>query len=95
VVVGPREALRIRKIALSEVNWLAAVAGEVDCTVKVRSTHVPAAAHVIVRDDARAEVEIADARSAVAPGQACVFYGGSRVLGGGWIAKTEPLSRAA
>ena len=26
---------------------------------------------------------------AVAPGQACVFYEGDRVLGGGWIARAE------
>ena len=26
---------------------------------------------------------------AIAPGQACVFYKGSRVLGGGWIARAE------
>jgi tRNA-specific 2-thiouridylase len=25
----------------------------------------------------------------VAPGQACVFYAGDRVLGGGWIARAE------
>jgi tRNA-specific 2-thiouridylase len=34
---------------------------------------------------------------AVAPGQACVFYerDGTRVLGGGWIAHTEPAQNAA
>jgi tRNA-specific 2-thiouridylase len=31
----------------------------------------------------------------VAPGQACVFYDGSRVLGGGWIARAATLQAAA
>jgi tRNA-specific 2-thiouridylase len=30
----------------------------------------------------------------VAPGQACVFYSGSRVLGGGWI-RREAAAQAA
>jgi tRNA-specific 2-thiouridylase len=34
-----------------------------------------------------AEVAFAAPESAVAPGQACVLYDGSRVLGGGWIAR--------
>jgi tRNA-specific 2-thiouridylase len=31
----------------------------------------------------------------VAPGQAAVLYAGDRVLGGGWIATTEPAMAAA
>jgi tRNA-specific 2-thiouridylase len=31
----------------------------------------------------------------VAPGQACVFYRGDRVLGGGWIASAEMREAAA
>ncbi|HKX35231.1 MAG TPA: aminomethyltransferase beta-barrel domain-containing protein, partial [Rhizorhapis sp.] len=30
----------------------------------------------------------------VAPGQAAVLYDGDRVLGGGWIAETEPAELA-
>ena len=36
-------------------------------------------------DDGRAEVTLDEPREAIAPGQACVFYDGPRVLGGGWI----------
>ncbi|PJN93850.1 tRNA 2-thiouridine(34) synthase MnmA, partial [Amaricoccus sp. HAR-UPW-R2A-40] len=32
-----------------------------------------------------ATVELLDAEEGVSPGQACVFYDGDRVLGGGWI----------
>lgn len=95
VVVGPRESLHVRSITLREVNWLSPARGAIDCAVKVRSTRAPVAARVIPKDDGTAEVKMPFGESAVAPGQACVFYDCSRVLGGGWIAKTETLPRAA
>jgi len=33
-------------------------------------------------------------QAGVAPGQACVFYAGSRVLGGGWIERAPPAAAA-
>ncbi|HEY3636702.1 MAG TPA: tRNA 2-thiouridine(34) synthase MnmA [Rhizomicrobium sp.] len=95
VVVGPRDSLRVRSISLREVNWLAEVGGRIECKVKVRSTREPVAACVTPDSDGGALVELPAGETAVAPGQACVFYDGTRVLGGGWIAKAEPLSRAA
>jgi tRNA-specific 2-thiouridylase len=95
VVVGPREALRTRKIVVHDLNWLVSPAETVDCTVKVRSTRAPVAARVFARNDGSAEVELPEGESAVASGQAAVFYDGTRVLGGGWIARSEPAARAA
>jgi tRNA-specific 2-thiouridylase len=95
VIVGPRDALRVRKIALTDVNWLAPMADAVDCAVKVRSTREPVPARVFVKDGGCAQVELPDGESAVAPGQGCVFYDRTHVLGGGWIRSAEPLSRAA
>ena len=95
VVVGPRESLRVRIAALAEVNWLAPAQETLDCMVKVRSARPPITARVRVTGEALAEVELPAGEGAVAPGQACVFYQGTRVLGGGWIRSTEPLSRAA
>jgi tRNA-specific 2-thiouridylase len=97
VVVGPREVLRIRTIDLHEVNWLLPHAGPLDCAVKVRSTRPPVAARVAPLEGGRARVEIFAGEQAVAPGQACVFYesNGTRVLGGGWIASSEPARAAA
>jgi tRNA-specific 2-thiouridylase len=95
VVVGPREALRIRTVILGHVNWLADFAdGPVSCLVKLRSTAVLRPARVTPRRDGGAEVELAGGEDAVAPGQACVFYeeNGTRVLGGGWIVRTQPGS---
>ena len=96
VVVGPREFLRTRTIELKDVNWLAPVEAH-DCLVKVRSTRAGVPARVVPHEDGRATVEIAGGEEGVAPGQACVFYAedGARVLGGGWIARAEPVRSAA
>ena len=100
VLVGPREALRTRKIELAHVNWLNGALAEGETLalrVKVRSTRPPVAARVTARAGNGAEVELIGHEDAVAPGQACVFYeeAGTRVLGGGWIVKTEPARAAA
>jgi tRNA-specific 2-thiouridylase len=95
VIVGPREALLVARAALSEVNWL----GEGDAPtdglpirVKLRSTRPPAPARLEVGPDGAVSVRLDEPEEGVAPGQAAVFYdleSGSRVLGGGWIARTE------
>ncbi|MGH6889256.1 MAG: tRNA 2-thiouridine(34) synthase MnmA [Rhizomicrobium sp.] len=95
VVVGPRAALQVRRIELAEVNWLADMRDTVECRVKVRSTRAPIAARITAKEDGRATVELPAGESAVAPGQGCVFYHRTRVLGGGWITKTGMLSAAA
>jgi tRNA-specific 2-thiouridylase len=86
VVVGPREALARRRIALDAVNWLGdpVPADGLDCAVKVRSMRPPAPARLI-RTDTGWAVDLVEPEFGIAPGQACVFYDGSRVLGGGWI----------
>jgi tRNA-specific 2-thiouridylase len=82
-------------MTLREVNWLAPVKGAFECTVKVRSMRPPVAARVTPLDGGGARVELLAPEDAVAPGQACVFYDGSRVLGGGWIAAGEAAAAAA
>ena len=42
-----------------------------------------------------AMVELLTPEESVAPGQACVFYDGSHVLGGGWITRAQPAALAA
>jgi tRNA-specific 2-thiouridylase len=85
VVVGPRSSLKCRSIVLRDVNWLADPVDAKACAVKVRSMRPPVAATVTAGADASAVVELVHGEEAIAPGQACVFYKGSRVLGGGWI----------
>jgi len=81
LVVGPRRALAVEAMRVTDWNWL----GEQqrDLTVKVRSLApaVPAAIDGEWLRFARPEY-------GVAPGQAAVVYDGTRLLGGGWIAET-------
>ena len=82
VVVGPRDAGR-RTVRLREVNWLTPP-GELACTVKLRARDGLREAVVRPVGDG-AVVDLAEPALAAA-GQGCVFYQGSRVLGGGFIA---------
>lgn len=95
VVVGPRAALISHIIHLHEVNWLTETRAPFDCAVKVRSMRPPVEARVTPLADGCAEVELKSAEEAIAPGQACVFYDGSRVLGGGWIKAAAAMPVAA
>ncbi|MDO8839304.1 MAG: tRNA 2-thiouridine(34) synthase MnmA [Parvibaculum sp.] len=103
VIVGPREALETRWLTLRDLNWLGDTAFEqlpeagVEVSVKVRSTRPPVAAR-LRRTAEGASVELLEGEDGVAPGQACVFYdpaGGTRVLGGGWIARAESRWQAS
>jgi tRNA-specific 2-thiouridylase len=94
VVVGPREALRMDRISLREVNWIGdgpldrAVGAGLEIFVRVRSTRAPQPAWLRATDDGYA-VDLVAGEEGVSPGQACVFYdapsGRARVLGGGFI----------
>jgi tRNA-specific 2-thiouridylase len=97
VVVGPKPALAVAEMSLREVNWLVpgsspgmalAVSEGVGVTVKVRST-APAVPAMVFAAGEGGRVVFAEPQYGVAPGQACVFYAGERVLGGGWIARAE------
>jgi tRNA-specific 2-thiouridylase len=81
VVVGP-PATGERLVRLREVNWLVPPR-TMRCTVKLRARETPHAAELVPTEDG-AEVML-DAPALAAPGQACVFYDGDRVLGGGFI----------
>ena len=69
-----------RRLRLRETNWLA---GEFlgRCTVKLRAGETPRPATVVDGGEV-----LLDMATLAAPGQACVAYDGSRVLGGGFIA---------
>jgi tRNA-uridine 2-sulfurtransferase len=83
VIVGPRHA-STSEIQLQEVNWLVPAPGRpIRCAVKLRARDVPRPA-VVAASEGGAVVQL-DERALPAPGQACVFYDGDRVLGGGFI----------
>ena len=82
VVVGAAQDGR-RRLRLRETNWLVPP-GPRRCLVKLRARSTPQWATVEAAADGAAHVTLDEAALA-APGQACVFYDGERVLGGGFI----------
>lgn len=88
VIVGPYEALACHEIRVKEVNWLGEPTSEpIQCEVKVRSTRPPIQAEVNLLEGNHAKVSFLTPEYGVAAGQACVFYKGNQVLGGGWITR--------
>jgi tRNA-specific 2-thiouridylase len=86
VVVGDREDLLAPGLVASGVNWLTdPPAAPLGCAARIRYRHAPAPATVTPLSAGGARVDFAEPEAAVTPGQAVVFYGGERVLGGGWI----------
>ncbi len=101
IVVGPREALSVRRVVLRDVNWIGGTpleqlaADGVEVAVRVRSTRAPRAG-LLRREGDRILVELLTAEEGVAPGQACVLYESdgpdARVLGGGTIERSREPS---
>lgn len=92
VIVGPKEALMQKDIALKSVNWLGAEPiseKPQNVFVKIRSTRPPVEAS-LYKIGERVVVTVPNGEYGVSPGQASVFYDeagtGARVLGGGFIA---------
>ena len=94
VVVGPREALATREIALRDVNWLGETPIEalgtegIEVLARVRSSRAPKPARLF-NGPLGVTVALHEGEEGVAPGQACVLYDlgepRARVLGGGTI----------
>jgi tRNA-specific 2-thiouridylase len=85
VVVGPR-GTGTRNVRLRDVNWLVPVpADDLRCAVKLRAREEPRPA--VVRAASDCTTVTLDEKALPAPGQACVFYAGDRILGGGIITR--------
>lgn len=81
IVVGPRTAGG-REVWITEPNWLvAAPPAPFRASVKLRAREVPQPAEI----DIARNLVLLDNPALAAPGQACVIYDDSRVLGGGFI----------
>ena len=105
VVVGPREALETSAASLRDVNWIGPGAFEdlppegLRVHARARSTRLPVAVRLTPRGAKDAVVVFEEGEYGVSPGQACVFYENgepdARVLGGGFIAATQPAQDQA
>lgn len=92
VVVGPRAALACRSVTVNELNWLGdkplPVSGQA-AMAKIRNTAPAVPCRLVPAGNRMATVLFDADEFGVSPGQACVFYDGDRVLGGGWIVEAE------
>ncbi len=92
VVLGSREECTSRSLEAGEVNLIGFDPPSdrvFRAEVQVRYHHTAAPATVRL-DGSRAHVAFDEPQHAVAPGQGAAFYRGDRLLGGGWIERTDP-----
>jgi len=90
VFVGEEKFLQNRKFKIRDLNWLANdidISQKISVKVRLRSNHEEENAAIKIGKNGEAEVEMNSLTRAITPGQACVIYQDSRVLGGGWITK--------
>ncbi len=88
VLLVPRDGLARDRASVLGVRWLVdppPAGATLRANVKVRARHEAAPAELSVLDPAAVDVRFEGAVAAITPGQAAVFYDGTRVLGGGWI----------
>ena len=91
VIAGTREQLRSQGLQGERLHWIGPPpGGEIEATVRIRSRHPGVKSRIRGLPGRRASIEFESPQEAVAPGQAAVFYDGTRVLGGCWITAAEP-----
>jgi tRNA-specific 2-thiouridylase len=89
VYVGPESALIKTRFLLKDVNWLTSdlFLSDFEVTAKIRSTTPGVKAKLNILYTGQIEVTLLEEEKAITPGQACVFYHKTRMLGGGWITR--------
>lgn len=83
LVVGPQNRLAVDGLEAARCRWLVEPSVR-QVTARIRYRHAGVPATIMPRGDG-CVVWFEAPVTAVAPGQAVVFYDGDRVLGGGWI----------
>jgi tRNA-specific 2-thiouridylase len=99
VELGTREECFSSALVADEANWIGfdapAIGDRFRALVQVRYHHDAAPCTVTVQPEGRIHVRFDEPQAAVAPGQGAALYDGERLLGGGWIASTEPVAEEA
>ena len=88
VIVGEDSALDRAEFTVRNCNWIPfdQPPEEMEVAAKIRYNHPGTPATVRPLAGGEAKVTLHTPQRAITPGQACVFYDGDLVLGGGWIA---------
>ena len=92
VVVGDDAELSRGEFRVERCNWIpfAEPPAALAVAAKIRYNHPGTPATVTPLPGGGARVALTVPQRAVTPGQACVFYDGDTVVGGGWIARDRP-----
>jgi tRNA-specific 2-thiouridylase len=91
VTVGPREHLRVDALDCIKPLWAGtAPSGSLQCTVQLRA-HGEEHRAVVELDGTSVRVQLRDPAAGIAPGQACVIYDGTRVVGSATIDRAYRL----
>jgi len=89
VIVGPEKHLFSTDFFIKDTNWLVDIEKIIDTElpveVKIRSTREPKKARIFYERPGIYRVSLSEPEKSITPGQACVVYSGTHVLGGGWI----------
>jgi tRNA-specific 2-thiouridylase len=87
VVVGDDSALDRERFEVERCNWIPfdEPPEEMRVSVKIRYNHPGTDATIRPLPGGGASVTLHQPQRAITPGQACVFYDGDLVIGGGWI----------
>lgn len=91
VVLGTEEYLKKNGMVVSKLNlqkYASIPEGGLESLTKIRYKDQGEMAFIRQTDADKIEVEFSQPVSAIAPGQAAVFYEGDDVIGGGWIMKS-------
>lgn len=85
VTLGGRDDLTADGLIGAPPHWIGAQpANDAEVEVRIRARHRPVPARLVSVEEG-VRVEFAEPQFGVTPGQAAVFYRGTRVLGGCWI----------
>jgi tRNA-specific 2-thiouridylase len=96
VIVGDYDDLLRHDCFLSQTTWHEGEpTGPIEITTKIRYNNPAVRAILHPLPGNRARLEFPDPQRSVSPGQAAVCYVGDRVLGGGWIERTELVQSVA
>ncbi|HLS03779.1 MAG TPA: tRNA 2-thiouridine(34) synthase MnmA [Actinomycetales bacterium] len=95
IVVGPQELLTVHHLHADQAVWFVDEPADwIEATAQIRAHGRPLVARVRALAGGEMEVELIDGVRGLAPGQSCVVYDGTKVLGQATIAKaTRTMDR--